>query len=148
MGRARTRHGRTAPGTTAALGATALLLAGCGEASTDAMGDHTTQTCQDLSAYTDALRNLAGTLGPDATVAEVQAARDQAQEAQETLEESISQVSDDRTDDIARSWDALVTAFGQVDDDATLAEAADSLKEEAQGVVDATASVGQDLDCG
>ncbi|MFB7796894.1 hypothetical protein [Isoptericola sp. NPDC056134] len=135
------------PGTTAALGATALLLAGCGEASTDAMGDDTTQTCQDLSAYTDALRNLAGTLGPDATVAEVQAARDQAQEAQETLEESISQVSDDRTDDIARSWDALVTAFGQVDDDATLAEAADSLEDEAQGVVDATSSVREDLDC-
>ncbi|MEU2198745.1 hypothetical protein [Isoptericola sp. NPDC019482] len=132
---------------TAVLGATALLLAGCGEASTDAMGDDTGQVCQDLSAYTDALQNLAGTLGPDATVEEVQAARDQAEAAQKTLHDSLAAVSDDRTDDVEQAWDALVTAFGQVDDDATLAEAADSLKDEAQGVVDATASVGQDLDC-
>lgn len=146
MGRARTRHGYAVLGT-AAVGATALLLSGCGESSTDAMGDDTAQVCQDLSAYTDALRNLASTLGPDATVAEVQAARDQAAAAQRTLHESLAGVSDDRTDDVERSWDALVTAFGQVDDDATLAEAVDSLKDEAQGVVDATASVGQDLDC-
>jgi outer membrane murein-binding lipoprotein Lpp len=139
--RPKTRHGL------AVLGATALLLAGCGESSTDAMGDRTTQTCADLTAYTDALRNLASTVGPDATVAEVQAARDQAEAAQQALEESISGVTDDRTDDIARSWDALVTAFGQIDDDATLAEAADSLRTEAQAVVDATASVREDLDC-
>ncbi|SKC59552.1 Mce/MlaD family protein [Krasilnikoviella flava] len=132
----------------ALLAATALLLAGCGESSTDAMGDRTTQTCADLTAYTDALRNLASTIGPDATVEDVQAARDQAEEAQQALEESISGVTDDRTDDIARSWDALATAFSQVDDDATLAEAADSLKDEAEGVVDATASVREDLDCG
>ena len=131
------------------LGAAALLLAGCGEESTDAMGDRTTQTCEDLTAYTDALRNLASTIGPDATVEEVQAARDQAEEAQLALEESISGVTDDRTDDIARSWDALATAFSQVDDDdATLAEAAESLKAEAQDVVDTTASVREDLDCG
>ena len=146
MGRARARHGYAMLGTAAA-GATALLLAGCGESSTDAMGDDTAQVCQDLSAYTDALRDLASTLGPDATVADVQAARDQAAAAQRTLHESLAEVSDDRTDDVERSWDALVTAFGQVDDDATLAEAAGSLKDEAQGVVDATASVGQDLDC-
>ncbi|MFC7876886.1 hypothetical protein [Isoptericola sp. NPDC057391] len=144
MGRTRTR-GYAVLGATL-LGATGLL-AGCGEASTDAMGDNTTQTCERLSAYTDALRDLAGTLGPDATVAEVQAARDQARQAQEALEESISEVSDDRTDDIARAWDALVTAFNEVDDDATLAEAADSLKDEAQGVADATTSVREDLDC-
>ncbi|MGE9349511.1 hypothetical protein ACQP60_08555 [Isoptericola variabilis] len=132
---------------TTAVGAAALLLAGCGESSTDAMGDDTTQVCQDLSAYSDALRNLAGTLGPDASVAQVQAARDQAAEAQRTLHESLANVSDDRTDDVEQAWDALVTAFGQVDDDATLSEAAASLKDEAQRVVDATASVGQDLDC-
>jgi len=147
MGRARTRQGYVTVGA-AAVGAAALLLAGCGEASTDAMGDDTSQTCQDLSAYADAVRNLAGTLGPDASVAEVQAARDQAQEAEEALEESISEVSDDRTDDIAQSWDALVSAFGRVDDDAALSEAAASLKDEVQGVVDATASVRDDLDCG
>ena len=147
MGRARARHGYVMVGTTA-VGAAALLLAGCGESSTDAMGDDTTQVCQDLSAYSDALRNLAGTLGPDASVAQVQAARDQAAEAQRTLHESLANVSDDRTDDVEQAWDALVTAFGQVDDDATLSEAAASLKDEAQGVVDATASVRNDLDCG
>ncbi|MFF2452540.1 hypothetical protein [Isoptericola sp. NPDC058082] len=147
MSRTKARHDHAVLGT-AALGATALLLAGCGESSTDAMGDDTTQTCEDLSAYTDALRNLAGTLGPDSSVEEVQAARDQAAEAQRTLHESLAEVSDDRTDDVEQSWDALVTAFGQVDDDATLAEAADSLRDEAQGVVDATASVREDLDCG
>ncbi|MFD6133993.1 hypothetical protein [Isoptericola sp. NPDC056618] len=141
MDRARTRQGY------AVLGATALLLAGCGESSTDAMGDDTAQVCQDLSAYTDALRNLASTLSPDASVEDVQAARDQAEDAQRTLHESLAEVSDDRTDDVEQAWDSLVTAFGQVDDDATLAQAADSLKDEAQGVVDATASVGQDLDC-
>ncbi|MFE5335021.1 hypothetical protein ACFQ8E_03815 [Isoptericola sp. NPDC056573] len=147
MSRTRARQGYAVLGTTA-LGATALLLAGCGESSTDAMGDDTTQTCEDLSAYTDALRNLAGTLGPDSSVEDVQAARDQAAEAQRTLHESLAEVSDDRTDDVEQAWDALVTAFGQVDDDATLAEAADSLRDEAQGVVDATASVREDLDCG
>ena len=146
MGRARARHGYVMVGTTA-VGTAALLLAACGESSTDAMGDDTTQVCQDLSAYSDAVRSLADTLGPDASVAEVQTARDQAAEAQRTLHESLANVSDDRTDDVEQAWDALVTAFGQVDDDTTLSEAADSLKDEAQGVVDATASVRNDLDC-
>ncbi|MEL7978095.1 hypothetical protein AAG589_19675 [Isoptericola sp. F-RaC21] len=132
----------------ALLGATALLLAGCGEESTDAMGDDTAQVCADAAAYTDALRGLADTLGPDATVAEVQDARDQATAAQRTLRESIANVSDDRTDDVERDWDALVTAFGQVDDDATLQEAATSLHDEAEAVAADVRSIVHDLDCG
>ncbi|MFI2104382.1 hypothetical protein ACH436_13880 [Isoptericola sp. NPDC019693] len=131
----------------ALLGATALLLTACGESSTDAMGDDTAQVCDDLDAYVASLRHLAGTIGPDATVAEVQAARDEAREAEQTLTDSLSEVTDDRTDDVAQSWDALVTALDGVDDDATLSDAAAELRTAAQGVVDATTSVGEDLDC-
>lgn len=141
MGRARTRHGY------AVLGATALLLAGCGEESTDAMGDDTGPVCADLAAYADSLRNLADTLGPDATAGEVQAARDQAQEAQEALADSISRVSDDRTDDVAAAWDGLMTAFDGVSSDTTLGELSAGLQAKAEGIAAATASIGDDLDC-
>ena len=131
----------------ALLGAAALVLAGCGADSTDAAGDSTTQTCEDLDAYTDALGNLARTLGADATPEEVQAARDQADQAQRALGDSISDVAKDRTDEINRTWDALVTAFGDVDDQASLSEAAPTLRAEAQDVVDEGAAVREDLDC-
>lgn len=142
----RTTRLRLAP-----LGAAALLCAGalaaCGEESTDAMGDDTAEVCQDLGAYRTALQDLGATIGPDATLAEVQTARDQAEAAHETLSESIADVTDDRTDDIRQSWDALVTAFDTVDDDATLGEAATSLRDEAQDVVNTVAVIGDDLDC-
>jgi len=142
----RTTRLRLAP-----LGAAALLCAGaltaCGEESTDAMGDDTAEVCHDLAAYRTALQDLGATIGPDATLAEVQTARDQAEAAHETLSESIADVTDDRTDDIRQSWDALVTAFDTVDDDATLGEAATSLRDEAQDVVNTVAVIGDDLDC-
>jgi|GEM_PF-2631665 len=135
------------PSRLALLGALGLALAGCGADTTDAVGEDTAAACEALAAYTEDVEDLVRVLGPDATVAEVQAARDQAAETQQALHESIADVTDDRTDDVARAWDSLVTAFDAVDSDTTLAEAAAGLQDEAQSVVDATASVAEDLDC-
>lgn len=135
-----------------ALGAVALALAGCGAETTDVSGEDTAQTCADIDRYTEALGDLARALdpdgeAPDGRAPEVQAALDQAEGAQRSLEESISEVAEERTDDVARAWDALETAFGGTGEDASFAQEAGSLRAEAQSVADAAAAVREDLDC-
>jgi hypothetical protein len=132
--------------TPAALAAAALLLAACGPDSPAEQGP-SGQACQDLAAYREALTGLADTLAPGATADEVRAAREEAGAAREDAVDSLAAVAEDDIDEVNQAWDALETAFAEVDDDATLAEAAASLKDEAQGVVEATEGLATDLSC-
>ncbi|GAA1724179.1 hypothetical protein GCM10009809_19940 [Isoptericola hypogeus] len=129
-----------------ALAAAALLLAACGPDSPAEQGP-SGPACQDLAAYGDALTDLAGAIGPDATVDDVRAAREQADAARNEVVDSLAAVAKNDLDEVNQAWDALETAFAQISDDATLAEAAASLKDEAQGVVQATEGLAADLDC-
>lgn len=143
MGHGTARHPRLA-----LLAVTGVVLAGCGAETTDSASENTGAACEDIAAYADAVKNLAATLRPGATAEEVQAARDQAAAAHEELEDSLPDASAYRADDVGRGWDALVSEFKAVDDGASLSAAVDSLRAEAEAIVDATADVREDLDCG
>jgi len=141
-----THHGRSAALAALAAG---LLVGGCSvepdEYSNPA--GSSPQACDDLAAYRESLQSLAQTIEPGATVDDLQQAREQTKEAQRAAHDSVSDVTDDRVDEVNRAWDALETAFGALPDDATLGEAAASLKDEVEGVAEATTGLVEDLDC-
>ena len=126
-----------------ALGAAVALLAGCAPTPQE----NVNQACASISAYGTALTNFKDTLKPSATVDQVKTAR---AEVDKTYQEMIKQTQDvakDRVDAVKTADQNLDKAVKDVPNDATLAQAAASLRDEAVKAQAAVSDVRSQLKC-
>jgi hypothetical protein len=127
-----------------AFGAAAALIAGCGSPSPQ---ENVSQACTASEAFGAALKTFQDTLTTDATVEEVQAAREGVQGTYATLVNEAGDVARDRMAELETATNELNAAVDAVPSDAALSDALGSLKNEATDVVNARNDVDNALNC-
>lgn len=141
-----------------ALAATVMLLAGCSTPSPPAStsspqaGTSTPQqtisaVCTAADSFADALTGFKDTLTPGATVEQVRAARDQVVKAYDDLVSAIGSEAESRVNAVTSAQAKFNAAVNEIGDDATLTEAADSLRDEAANVQAALSDLATDVKC-
>jgi len=121
-----------------------VLLASC---SSDTPAENTEQACAHAEELSAALASLNETLTGDGTVDDVKSARSEVATAYDALDGALDDVAQDRLDAVEDAWDRLDDAVEQVDGDATLSQAADSLRDDVAAVQDARESLVTELGC-
>jgi L-alanine-DL-glutamate epimerase-like enolase superfamily enzyme len=127
----------------ATLGTAVMLLTGC----TSSPQEDVSTACTAAAAHGAALKSFQESLSPDATVEQVKAARDEVQKTYDDMVDAAEEVSQDRANALEQAWDELDKAVEDIPDDATLQQAADSLKNEAADVESARSDVASELNC-
>lgn len=122
----------------------ALLTGAC----SDTPEENTAEACTALTEYESALSALADSLTPDATVDEINEARDRVASAATDLDEAVGDVAADRVAALEQAWNDLDASITDADSDATLQEAADQIRAQAEEVQSARADLSAELDCG
>lgn len=108
---------------------------------------NTSDACAALEDYRTALDDLGKELSPDATVDDVRTARTEVQSAREALDDKLASVRADRVTALDNAWQDLSEGIDDLDGEATLATAAQSLQTQAQSVNSARADIVSALDC-
>ncbi|CAH0292005.1 MULTISPECIES: hypothetical protein [unclassified Arthrobacter] len=126
-----------------ALGAAVALLTGCAPTPQE----NVSQACAAASAYAAALTNFKDTLKPTATVEQVKTARDQVAKTYEEMVKQSQDVAKDRADAVKTGQQNLESAVKAVPDDATLTQAANSLRDETVKLQAAASDLRSQLKC-
>lgn len=125
----------------------ALLLVACGDddpSPEEAMAD----LCTDLSELQVSLQNLEQVrTNPNATVEQLEDARDEVNDQLDDVESSADDVDEANVDALNDAYDNLDQAIDDIDDDATLADAGQSVQDEIQAVNAAWESLLGGLNC-
>ncbi|MDI3211898.1 hypothetical protein [Arthrobacter sp. AL12] len=123
-----------------ALGVAVAMLSGCSTSSPGTSGSsaraekNVSQACDAASAYAAGLTNFKQTLKPGVTVGQLDSARDQVAKAYDDLIKASQDVAKDQVDAVKAAEDKFVKAVEAVPDGATLAQAVNSLRDEAANV--------------
>ncbi|MDZ4093236.1 MAG: hypothetical protein U1D68_18750 [Arthrobacter sp.] len=139
-------------------GAAVTLLAGCTTASPPASTSTPQATtsspqatvspvCTAADAFADALTGFKDTLNPGVTLEQVSAARDQVVKTYDDLVSAVGSEAKERVDAVTAAEDRFAAAVNEIDDDTTLAEAADSLRAEAANVQAALSDLVTEVKC-
>jgi flagellar hook-basal body complex protein FliE len=128
-----------------ALGAAVALLTGCG--STDTPQENEAQVCAATKAYASALTSFKDALTPTSTVDQVRTAREEVAKTHNDLLDASEDVAKDRVDAVKEAEQSLDRAVKDVPDDATLAQARASLRDEAVKVQAALSDLGTAASC-
>ena len=128
-----------------ALGAALALLTGCG--STDTPQENESQVCAATKAYASALTSFKDALTPTSTVDQVRTAREEVVKTHNELIDASEAVAKDRVDAVKEAEQSLDRAVKAVPDDATLAQARASLRDEAVKVQAALSDLGTAASC-
>lgn len=129
----------------ATLALSAAFLTG---ACSDTPEENNAEACTALTEYEAALSALGDSLTADATVEQVRDARDDVASAASELDSALGDVAQDRVDALNQAWSDLDAAITDADSDATLQEAADTIRAQADEVESARADLGSALECG
>jgi uncharacterized lipoprotein YajG len=126
-----------------------MLLAGCGASgtSTGSTPTATAAACTAADAYVHAVTNFKDSLQAGSTVEQVRTAGDQVTKTYNDLNKALENVSKARLDALKTAEDRLAAAVKGLSNDATLAQALDSLKQEAKDVQAALSDVLADINC-
>lgn len=130
--------------TGALVGLTLLVTAAC---SGETPEENTQEACGAAEQLTVALDEFDMTLRPDATVDEVQAAREEVRTAWEELDEAADDVAQDRGQALDDAWSGFAESVENLGGDETIAGAVDSLRDDAVAVQEARDAVAEDLGC-
>jgi erythromycin esterase-like protein len=128
---------------TVALGAAVALMAGCAPTPQE----NVSQACAAVSAYAAALTNFKDTLKPSATVDQVKTARDQVDKTYQDMIKQTQDVAKDRADAVNTAQQDLDKAVKDVPDDATLTQAAASLRDDTVKLQAAASDLRSQLKC-
>jgi hypothetical protein len=121
-----------------------LATAAC---SSETPEENTQEACNAAEQLTVALDNFDMTLKPDATVDQVADARDGVRQAWQELDAAADDVAQDRGQALDEAWDDLQQSVDDVSGDATIADAAESLRDDAAEVQEARDALADDLGC-
>lgn len=128
-----------------------MLLAGCSTpsppAGTSSAAPSVSPACAAADAFADALTSFKDTLKPGATVEQVRAARDQVVKTYDELVAATGSAAKDRVDAVTSAEARFTAAVNDVPDDATLTEAAASLRDEAANVQAALSDLATEVQC-
>ena len=141
-----------------ALGTTIALLTGCSPTSPPAATPSpavtvssppasTSQVCAAIDAHAAALAEFKATLKPDATIEQVRAAQDQVTKTYDDLVKASENLAQQRADAVKAAEAKFNAAVAAVPDDATLTQAADSLRDEASNVEAAIRDLRAEVAC-
>lgn len=134
-----------------ALGAALVLLAGCSTpsppAGTSSPAASVSPACAAADAFADALTSFKDTLKPGATLEQVRAARDQVVKTYDELVDATGSAAKERVDAVTSAEARFAAAVNDVPDDATLTEAAASLRDEAANVQAALSDLATEVQC-
>ncbi|GAA1130996.1 hypothetical protein [Arthrobacter flavus] len=128
---------------TATFGIAIVAISGC----SSSPEENVSQTCEASEAYATALKNFEDTLTMDATIDEIRSARDEVSAARDDLVDSSEDVTRDRVEELDSAQDEFSSAVNGVPDDATLAEATESLEDEIEAVKTARSNLESELTC-
>ncbi|MDR7384986.1 hypothetical protein [Promicromonospora iranensis] len=121
-----------------------VATAGC---SGETPEENTQEACSAAEQLTVALDNFDMTLSPGATVDEVRDARDTVREAWQELDAAADDVAQDRGEALDEAWEDFEQSVEDVNGDATIKDAADSLRDDAVEVQQARDALADDLGC-
>ncbi len=128
-----------------------MLLAGCSTpsppAGTSSAAPSVSPACAAADAFADALTGFKDTLKSGATLEQVQAARDQVVKTYDDLVDATGDAAKDRVDAVESAEARFAAAVNDVPDDATLTEAAASLRDEAANVQAALSDLVTEVQC-
>jgi hypothetical protein len=138
-----------------AAGAALALLAGCSSpnTSTPTASPSAGQTksvspaCAAASEFSAALTNFKDTLKPSSTVEQIQSARDQVRTAYDNLVTAAADAAKGRVDAVKAAEEKFVAAVNAVPNDATVSQAANSLRDEAANVQGALSDLMNEVKC-
>lgn len=123
-----------------ALGAAIVLLTGCGPStpgtavSSARAEKNVSQACTAASAFAASLTNFKHTLTPSATLEQVKSARDQVAKAYDDLVKQSQDVARDEWNAVQKAENKFDAAVRAVPNNATLTQAAASLRDDAANV--------------
>lgn len=124
-----------------------LMILGTAACSSETPEENTQEACSAAEQLTVALDNFDMTLKPDATVDEVTDAREGVRQAWQELDEAADDVAADRGQALDEAWDDLEQSVDDVSGDATISDAAESLRDDAVEVQEARDALADDLGC-
>lgn len=141
-----------------AFGAAVALLTGCSPSSPPAATLSPTATissppasmsavCAAADAHAAALKNFKDTLKPDATIEQVRAAQEQVSKTYEELAKASENLAQQRAEAVKSAEAKFNAAVAAVPDDATLKQAAGSLRDEASNVEAAVRDLRTEVQC-
>jgi recombinational DNA repair ATPase RecF len=105
------------------------------------------QVCAAADAHAAALKNFKDTLKPDATVEQVHVAQDQVTATYEDLAKASENLAQQRAEAVKAAEAKFNAAVAAVPNDATLTQAADSLRDEASSVEAAVRDLRTEVKC-
>ena len=133
------------------LGAALVLLAGCSmpspPAATSSPQPTVAPVCAAADAFAEALTNFKDSLKPGVTVEQVRASRDQVAKTYDELVSAAGSAAQARVDAVKTAQEKFAAAVNDVPDDATLTEAAASLRDEAANVQAALSDLATEVQC-
>jgi esterase/lipase len=127
-----------------ALGAAVALLTGCSPSSPPAATPSPTMT---VSSPPASVKNFKDTLKPDATIEQVRAAQEQVSKTYEELAKASENLAQQRAEAVKAAEAKFNAAVAAVPDNATLKQAADSLRDEASNVEAAVRDLRTEVKC-
>ncbi|MBL3700773.1 hypothetical protein [Leucobacter luti] len=132
----------------ALVGALSLAgLTGCA-ASGPSEQENAAAACTALADYDATLTAAAADLSEATTVGELRDIRETVAAAHEAADEALGAVADDRAEALQGAWSTFSEQLQSVDDDASLADARDSLVEDARALAGARETAESGLNCG
>jgi hypothetical protein len=141
-----------------ALATAVVLLTGCSPTSPPAATLSPTATissqpasmlpvCAAADAHAAALKNFKDTLKPDATIEQVRAAQEQVSKTYEDLAKASENLAQQRAEAVKAAEAKFNAAVAAVPNDATLKQAANSLRDEASNVEAAIRDLRTEVKC-
>lgn len=129
------------------LGALSVVtLAGCAApAATDE--DNVAAACVALDDLATALTTAESDLGEAETVGDLRTIRESVAAAYEDADTALDAVAADRAQALTDSWEKFLDSATAIDSDTSLADARDSLVEEARDVAQTRQDTATDLEC-
>lgn len=128
----------------ALVGAATLALGAC---SSPTAQENETAACDAYTAYTAALDSARAELSASSTIGEIQAARDEVKAAHTTLDKAVENVDVDRLKDLNEAYDAFDKAVSDLDPNASVPEAVNSLEPQISAIEAAKQELTADIKC-
>jgi hypothetical protein len=123
-----------------------MTLAGC-TASAATEEDNVTAACVALDDLAAALTTAESDLGEAETVGDLRTIRESVAAAYEEADSALDAVAADRAQALTDSWEKVLDSAKAIDSDTSLADARDSLVEEARDVAQTRQDTATDLEC-
>lgn len=122
-------------------------LTACTSSPVDAEESASTAACESLQELSTNVQTLQDALGSEMNVGELRDLRETVKDSYESVTAALSDVEAARMKQLTDAWKELDTAIGDLDENASLPDAAASLTEETRLVAESARHLNSELTC-